>query len=55
VNAALAFIAGAHPQDKIEAALVIQMVCTHAAVMSVFARFAADRRGLPLAIAFARV
>ena len=42
VNAALAFIAGAEPHDEIEAALVIQMACTHAAVMSVFARFGGD-------------
>ncbi|MGH8513174.1 MAG: hypothetical protein ACREV8_04400 [Gammaproteobacteria bacterium] len=30
VNASLAFIEGAKPQDEVECALVIQMACTHA-------------------------
>ena len=38
VNAALAFIEGARPRDEVEAALVIQMACTHAATMSVLAQ-----------------
>jgi len=33
VNAALAFIEGAKPPDEVEAALVIQMACTHSATM----------------------
>src|SRR5438552_432390 len=40
VNATLAFIEGAKPQDEVEGALVIQMACTHAAAMSVLATFA---------------
>jgi hypothetical protein len=31
VNASLALIEGAKPQGEIEAALVLQMACTHAA------------------------
>ena len=42
VNAALALIEGAQPRGEVEAALVIQMACTHAAAMSVFARFGGD-------------
>jgi hypothetical protein len=38
VNAALAFIEGARPRDEVEAALVIQMACTHTAAMAVLAR-----------------
>jgi hypothetical protein len=45
VNAALAFIEGARPRDEIEAALVIQMACTHSAVMSIFSRFGGDYVG----------
>jgi hypothetical protein len=45
VNAALAFIEGAEPRDEVEAALVIQMACTHSAVMSVFSRFGGDYVG----------
>ena len=35
VNASLALIEGAKPQDEIECALVIQMACTHTATMAV--------------------
>jgi hypothetical protein len=38
VNASLAFIEGAKPQDEVESALVIQMACTHAAAMAVLGR-----------------
>jgi hypothetical protein len=35
VNAVLAFIEGAEPKNEIEAALAIQMACTHAVTMAV--------------------
>ena len=38
VNASLAFIEGAKPQDEMECALVIQMACTHTAAMAVLNR-----------------
>jgi hypothetical protein len=38
MNAALAMIEAAAPRDEMEAALAIQMACTHAATMSVLAR-----------------
>lgn len=37
VNASLAFIESAKPQDEVESALVMQMACTHAAAMAVLA------------------
>ena len=40
VNASLAFIEGAKPQNEVECALVIQMACTHAAAMAVLASLA---------------
>ena len=40
MNAALAMIEAAAPQNEIEGALAIQMACTHTAAMSVLARFA---------------
>jgi hypothetical protein len=40
MNAALAMIEAAVPQNEIEGALAIQMACTHTAAMSVLARFA---------------
>jgi hypothetical protein len=43
VNASLALIEGAKPQGEIEAALVLQMACTHAAAMSVLGTFAGVR------------
>src|SRR5262249_36662095 len=39
MNAALAFIEAAAPQNEIEGALAIQMACTHNAAISVLARF----------------
>jgi hypothetical protein len=38
INAALAMIEGFAPQNEVEAALAIQMSCTHIAAMSVWAR-----------------
>ena len=38
VNAALAFIEGTGPRTEIEAALAIQMACTHAVTMAVLSR-----------------
>jgi hypothetical protein len=38
VNAGLAMIEAAAPKDEIEAALAVQMACTHTAVMALLAR-----------------
>jgi hypothetical protein len=38
INAALAFIEGFAPKNEVEAALAVQMACTHAATMSVLGR-----------------
>jgi len=38
INAALALIEGFSPQNEVEAALAVQMACTHIATMSVLAR-----------------
>jgi hypothetical protein len=38
VNAVLAFIEAAEPKNEIEAALAIQMACTHAVTMAVLSR-----------------
>jgi hypothetical protein len=38
VNAVLAFIEGAEPKNEVEAALAIQMGCTHAVTMAVLSR-----------------
>src|SRR5262249_46778055 len=38
VNAALAYIEGVGPKDEMEAALAIQMACTHAVTMAVLSR-----------------
>jgi hypothetical protein len=38
INAALAMIEAAAPKDEIEAALAIQMACTHTAAMAVLAK-----------------
>lgn len=38
VNAVLAFIEGAEPKNEMEAALAIQMACTHAVAMAVLSR-----------------
>jgi hypothetical protein len=59
LNAALAMIEAAAPRDEIEAALAIQMACTHAAAMSVLARFGGgggtERRVVALGSAAARL
>jgi hypothetical protein len=59
LNAALAMIEGAGPRDEMEAALAIQMACTHAATMSVLARlgggFGTQRRVASLGSAAARL
>ena len=39
MNAALAMIEAAAPQNEIEGALAVQMACTHTAAISVLARF----------------
>jgi hypothetical protein len=48
INAALAMVEAAAPRDEIEAALAIQMACTHAAAMSILAKmdsgFGTERR-----------
>jgi hypothetical protein len=58
-NAALAMIEAAAPKDEMEAALAIQMACTHAAAMSVLARFGSgggtERRVVALGSAAARL
>ncbi len=38
VNSVLAFIEAAEPKNEIEAALAIQMACTHAVAMAVLSR-----------------
>ncbi len=59
VNAALAMIEAAAPKDEIEGALVVQMACTHTAIMAVLARFAGgggtERRVAALGSAAARL
>jgi hypothetical protein len=45
VNAVLAFIEGAEPRNEVEAALAIQMACTHAVTMTVLARLGGGFRG----------
>jgi hypothetical protein len=48
MNAGLAMITAAAPKDEIEAALAIQMACTHTAAMSVLSKLdsglASERR-----------
>ena len=59
VNASLAFIEGAKPQDEVECALVIQMACTHTAAMAVLKRIGGghgpDRSVAAMASAAARL
>jgi hypothetical protein len=59
INAALAQIEALAPQNEVEAALAVQMACTHAAATSVLARFGggavSDRRVIALASAAARL
>jgi hypothetical protein len=58
-NAALALIEAAAPRNEIEGALAVQMACTHAATMSVLARFrcggGSERRVVALTTAAARL
>jgi len=59
VNAALAMIEAVAPRDEIEASIAVQMACTHAAAMSVLARFGggggSESRAIALASAAARL
>jgi hypothetical protein len=59
VNAALAMIEAAAPKDEIEAALAVQMACTHTAAMAVLAKldvaFANERRVAAFGSAAARL
>ncbi len=58
MNAALAMIEAAAPKDEIEAALAVQMACTHTAAMAVLAKldvaFATERRVAAFGSAAAR-
>ncbi len=45
VNGALAMIEAAKPKDEIEAALAIQMACTHTAAMAVLAKIGGGHGG----------
>ena len=58
-NAALALIEAAAPRNEVEGALAVQMACTHAAAMSVLARFrgggGSEHRVAALATAAARL
>jgi hypothetical protein len=42
VNSALALIEAAQPTDEIEAALALQMACTHIAAMAILSRLEGD-------------
>jgi hypothetical protein len=59
VNAVLAFIEAAEPKNEIEAALAIQMACTHAVTMAVLSRaggaYGGDRHVAVMAAASARL
>jgi hypothetical protein len=59
VNAVLAFIEAAEPKNEIEAALAIQMACTHAVAMAVLSRaggaYGGDRHVAVMASAGARL
>jgi hypothetical protein len=59
VNAVLAFIEAAQPKNEIEAALAIQMACTHAVTMAVLSRaggaYGGDRHVAIMASAGARL
>ena len=58
MNAALATVEAAAPRDEIEAALAVQMACTHTAAMAVLAKldvaFATERRVAAFGSAAAR-
>jgi hypothetical protein len=59
VNAALAMIAAAAPKNEIEAALAVQMACTHCAAMAILSKldsgFGSERRIAAFASAAARL
>src|SRR6516162_11054460 len=59
VNAVLAFIEAAEPKNEIEAALAIQMACTHAVAMAVLSRaggaYGGNRHVAMMAAAAARL
>jgi hypothetical protein len=59
VNAVLAFIEAAEPKNEIEAALAIQMACTHAVAMAVLSRaggaYGGDRHVALMAAAGAKL
>ena len=59
MNASLALIEAAAPQNEIEGALAVQMACTHSASIAVLARFggggASEARAAALASAAARL
>ena len=59
VNASLAFIEGGKPQNEVEAALFIQMACTHTAAMAVLGRLGnasgPTRSGTAMAAASAKL
>jgi hypothetical protein len=59
INAALAMIEAAAPKDEIEAALAVQMACTHTAAMAVLAKldsgFGTERRIAAFGSAAARL
>jgi hypothetical protein len=59
MNAALAMIEAAAPKDEIEAALAVQMACTHTAAMAVLAKmdvaFASEKRVAAFGSAAARL
>src|SRR5262249_1769202 len=59
MNASLALIEAAAPQNEIEGALAVQMACTHTAAISVLARFGgsggSERRVAALASAASRL
>jgi len=59
VNAVLAFIEAAEPRNEIEAALAIQMACTHAVTMAVLSRaggaYGGDRHVAIMAAAASRL
>jgi hypothetical protein len=59
LNAALAMIEAAGPKDEIEAALAVQMACTHTAAMAVLAKldvaFATEQRIAAFGSAAARL
>jgi hypothetical protein len=59
INAALAMIEAAAPRNEIEAALAVQMACTHTAAMAILAKldsgFGTDRRIAAFGSAAARL